>query len=274
MSNVFYKIAGLLAQLSDSFNEVGDIEEERLALELEIEKFNADVEEFNARFDEASEDDGDEEEDELLDEEDYYEFDEDEDDYSEDSEEEDPFDYSLSSPSVPSWPRVSSTTHQAVNAQPTQPVVPSWPRVSPAQTPATSVVATVTGPAVVAHKPAQAATPKATATQAVVPTRADNVLRGTFTLGSRNRLLIQSGFVRHVGLKPGDVAHVALRAGGNGLILMKRAPKSGLIGRVTVSRHGEIRLSNRLLTEGGLPTGRRKSVDLRTTDRADGILVM
>lgn len=170
-------------------------------------------------------------------------FDEDEDDYyldDEDDEDEDEEDtvatdlWANPPPPAASWPNVATPVASRPTIQ--------WPRVSVPAPPAL----------------------------APVPAASNDVLRATVGRDGRGRACCPNNLTKHVGFGPGDHVFVAERASGPGLVLLKRAPSSGLLATYTVDSDSNIRLCRGVLADGGL--GSSQDIKFRTTN--DGIVVV
>jgi hypothetical protein len=130
-------------------------------------------------------------------------------------------------------------------------VKPVWPRISKPVT-----ATTVANP------------PKATATAS-----RQNVLRVTVGRDQRSRACVPNNLTKAVGIKPLDFVYIAKRAhGAQGLVILRKVAKTGHLSTYRVDKDGNIRLSDNLLSRGGL--GRCVNVKFRTANSGDSIIVL
>jgi hypothetical protein len=98
-----------------------------------------------------------------------------------------------------------------------------------------------------------------------------SVARIVVSRDNRNRACVPVDFSEEVGFKRLSQVFVSKRAGGGGLMLLKKPTKSGHLSTYKTDRDGNIRLSNYILGMGGITSA---SVKFRVTDNKTGIVVL
>jgi hypothetical protein len=177
-----------------------------------------------------------------------------------------------------SWPNVGQV-------QP-KPKVDLWtnPPAKAASWPATTGAVAVAKPVAKPFIPPLASGPKTASTvlQPVVvaqpkvgkPKAASrhNILRETVDRDARRRACCPQALTIAVGMSPLDFVQVAKRAHGTGLVILRKVAKTGHLSTYRVDKDGNIRLSDNLLSKGGL--GGHHSIKFRTSNSGDSIIVM
>jgi hypothetical protein len=146
------------------------------------------------------------------------------------------------------------------------PATPAAPPVTPAVPATQGTVSTgvTTGTPV--------ATPKPKASGSKRRGKIDDKRRFT-SRDSRGRVAIHNGFVKSLGLKPGDLAYVSVRARNHpGLVVLTKASRTGHLSTYKVDRSGNIRLSAKTLKRGRVD--KTQQFKLRLTDDKRGIIVL
>lgn len=108
--------------------------------------------------------------------------------------------------------------------------------------------------------------------QAAAEKAVDDAKRRFTAPDGRGRVAIHNGFLVKLGRRPGNLVYVSKRKGGNGLVVLKSASKTGHLGTYKVDRSGNIRLSQKVLEAAGL-SGTSK-VKLRLSDDSRAIVVL
>jgi hypothetical protein len=156
----------------------------------------------------------------------------------------------------PSWPNTGGTA-QPQCQKPTGKFGGTWPNVGgsfASQKANTGGVATVTPPQVA--KTIQKKTEPA---------------RAVVKRDSRSRACVPVELSKKVGFGKNSQVFVSKRAGGPGLMLLKKPTKSGHLSTYKTDRDGNIRLSQYILNKGGVTTNQ---VKFRVTDSVHGIVVL
>ena len=156
-------------------------------------------------------------------------------------------------PATKGWPHTAVIYKQAAPAP--------WPRVAVPSPVAYGATAAVAAPVAPPLAPVVAA-----------PSRT-NVLRETVSRDGRSRACVPNNMTKSLGIKPLNFVYVAKRAhGAKGLVILKKVAKTGHVATYRVDKDGNIRLSEHLLSKGGL--GRSTSIRFRTSNSGDSIIVL
>lgn len=143
---------------------------------------------------------------------------------------------------------------------------PSTPSV---KAPAVSVPAKTTAPQV---SPAKTTAPATAPKGLSKGTKIADDKRRFVERDNRGRASVHNGFVQKLGLNPKSLAYVAKRNGGDGLVVMPKPSKTGLLATYRVDKSGNVRISRNILKAGGLDGA--KKIKLRLTDNTKAVILL